>query len=198
MKRNLLLTFTLLAVLLSACGLSETDIQATVVVAQSNAVATVHAQYTQIALLTPSVTPTLPATPTPLVTPTLAISPTATTAALGGGTTGGCDVMTFNSDVTVQDGEEIAAGTPFTKTWRITNSGSCAWTTAYTVVFASGDQMGGASGTPLSAAVAVGANADISVELTAPSTPGTYSGYWSIVNPAGTAFGSFYVEIEVP
>jgi hypothetical protein len=196
MKRGLLLvSLSLAALLLSACGLSEADVQSTVTAAQGFAVSTVHAQYTEIALLTPSATNTLPPTSTPAVTATLGA--TATTVA-GGGTTSGCDAMTFVADVTVADGEEVAAGTPFTKTWQVTNSGTCDWTTGYTLVFSSGEQMGGPSSNPLASVVTVGSSADVSVALVAPTTSGSHTGYWAIANAAGQAFGFLYVEIEVP
>ncbi|MEX2143743.1 MAG: NBR1-Ig-like domain-containing protein [Anaerolineales bacterium] len=186
------------ALFLSACGMAEADVQATVLVAEANAVNTVHAQYTQIALLTPSPTNTLPATATPAITNTPEI--TATTGGVVATTTGndGCDVMTFVADVTVSDGEEIAAGTPFTKTWQIKNDGTCEWTTTYTLVYSSGEQMGGPTSQPLAVAVAAGATADISVQLTAPATAGEYTGWWAIANPAGSPFGFMSVVITIP
>lgn len=196
MKNPLLSILLLTSLFLSACGASEADILATVAVAETNAVGTVHAQYTEWALLTPSATNTQPPTSTPMVTNTPAVIATATTS-LGGGATGGCDVMTFVSDVTIPDGEQIAAGTAFTKTWRLRNDGTCTWEITYTIIFSSGDQMGGPSSQTLTATVAPGASVDVSVELVAPATPGDYSSYWAIANAGGQAFGYFYVEIEV-
>jgi hypothetical protein len=185
--------------LLAACGPSEADIQATVAVAETNAVSTAFMQLTETALANPTATSTPSPTPTTMPTNTPMVTPTTGGAVGGGGTTtGGCDVMTFVSDVTVSDGEEIAAGTAFTKTWSVKNDGTCDWSTAYQVIFSSGDQMGGASSTFLPAAIAVGASGNISVELTAPSESGTYTGYWALANAAGQAFGYLSVVIEVP
>ncbi|MEX1071618.1 MAG: NBR1-Ig-like domain-containing protein, partial [Anaerolineales bacterium] len=78
------------------------------------------------------------------------------------------------------------------------NSGTCDWSTAYQVIFSSGDQMGGPGATPIAAAIAVGATGNVSVELVAPATSGSYTGYWAIANAAGQAFGFFSVVIEVP
>ncbi len=194
MKRQLLSYFALASLLLGACGFSEADVQATVAIAQSNAVQTVYAQFTEIALLTPTATNTLQPTPTLFATSAPFMTPTTGS----GGGTGGCDVMTFVSDVTVTDGEEIAAGTPFTKTWQIKNSGSCDWSTAYQLMFSSGDQMGGPSSQNLTAAISVGSTGEVSVELIAPSTSGDYTGYWAIANAAGQAFGYISVVITVP
>ena len=184
------------ALFLSACGLSEADVQATVRVAEANAIATVYAQFTQVALLTPSATNTLAATSTPAITNTpLAAATTGT--GPGGGTTG-CDVMTFVADVTVSDGEEIAAGTPFTKTWQVKNDGTCDWSTAYMVVYSSGEQMGGPTSQPLAAAISVGATGEISVQLVSPSTTGEYTGWYAIANATGAPFGFVSVVINVP
>ncbi len=196
MKRQLLSYLALASLLLGGCGFSEADVQATVAIAQSNAVQTVYAQFTEVALLTPSATNTLQPTSTPAATNTPLV--TATTGLISGGATGGCDVMAFVADVTVTDGEEIAATTPFTKTWQVKNNGSCDWSTTYQLMFISGDQMGGPSSQTLTAAIAVGATSDISVELVAPSTAGSYTGYWAIANAAGQAFGYLSVVIEVP
>ncbi len=198
MTRTLFLSLAFLALLLTSCGLSENDVQSTVAVAVNNAVTTVNAQYTQIALLTPSVTNTPLATSTPAFTATPAV--TATTSSLTGGTgaTSGCDVMSFVADVTVSDGDEITAGTPFTKTWSVKNDGTCDWTTSYSLIYSSGDQMGGPSSSTLPAAVPVGTTANVSVTLTAPTAAGTYTGYWAIANSSGQAFGYLSVVIKVP
>ncbi len=196
MTRNLILSLALAALLLTSCGLSETDVQATVAVAEANAVGTVHAQYTQIALLTPSVTNTPLATSTPLVTATpLATATSGLTT--GGAATGGCDVMTFVADVTVSDGDEVTAGTPFTKTWSVKNDGTCEWTTSYLLIFSSGDQMGGPTSTPLTATVAAGSTTNISVNLTAPSVAGDYTGYWAIANASGQVLTNGYLSVMI-
>lgn len=196
MTRNLLLSLALVSLLLTSCGLSETDVRSTVAVAETNAVSTVHAQYTQIALLTPSVTNTPLATSTPQVTATpLATATTGLTT--GGAATGGCDVMAFVADVTVSDGDEVTAGTPFTKTWSVKNDGTCEWTTSYLLIFSSGDQMGGPTSTPLTASVPVGTTTNVSVNLTSPSTAGSYTGYWAIANASGQVITNGYLSVMI-
>ena len=55
---------------------------------------------------------------------------------------GGCsNGMQFIADVTIPDGTVIAPNEHFIKTWRIRNSGTCAWN-GYHVVFADGEPMG--------------------------------------------------------
>ncbi|HRN50363.1 MAG TPA: NBR1-Ig-like domain-containing protein [Anaerolineales bacterium] len=201
MKRHIILPLLLLALALSACGISEADIQLTVVAAETNAVSTAYVQLTEYALANPSATPTL--LPTATLMPTLALTPTTIGGTgmgtgTGTGTTTSCGGMTFVSDVTVPDGEEIAAGTAFTKTWSLQNSGTCEWTTAFQLIFSHGEQMGGPSSNPLPAAIAVGSNGNVSVSLVAPSSAGEYVGHWALVDASGAAFGYLYVEIKVP
>ena len=55
------------------------------------------------------------------------------------------DAVTLTIDgrsVTVPDGTVFNPGDTFTKTWRLENTGSCAWTTGTALVFTSGDLMG--------------------------------------------------------
>lgn len=101
----------------------------------------------------------------------------------------GCDRATFVSDVTVPDGTVFTPGQTFTKTWRFKNTGRCTWTTDYVLVFSAGDQMGGPSPINLPNAVAPNQTVDLSVNLTAPGTPGNYSGYWLFKNATGNFFG---------
>ncbi len=208
MKKQLAISLALLAALaLTACGPSEAELQSTAAAVQTGAAQTVSAQFTQNAALTPSAT----TTPTPSNTPTVTMTPTAGTPSAtatrsvssggtggsGGTAGGGCDAMAFVSDVTVPDGSDYAAGATFTKTWRVRNSATCTWSTSYSVVFVSGSQMGATSPQALTASVAPGSTLDISVNMTAPSTNGSYTGYWALRNASGENFGSFYVQIDV-
>ena len=107
------------------------------------------------------------------------------------------------ADVTVPDGTNVLPGLTFTKTWRLKNIGTCTWTTSYTLVFSSGDALGGSS-VNLPNTVVPGQTVDISVSLTAPTTAGHYIGFWQFKNAAGTLFGiganddkAWWVDINV-
>ena len=100
-----------------------------------------------------------------------------------------CDKAQFIADVTVPDGTVMLPGATFTKTWRLKNVGTCAWTTAYQLVFFSGEQMGAASSAAFPKNVAVGETVDISINMTAPSAAGSYRGYWMFKNASGALFG---------
>lgn len=127
----------------------------------------------------------------------------------GGGSSGGwpawcSNLAAFVSDVTVPDGTSKTAGSAFVKTWRIRNAGTCTWTPSYHLVFVSGSQMGGAASTALADSVYPGESVDLSVNLTAPASAGTYTGYWMLDDGAGHQFGlgwhgysAWWVQIAV-
>jgi hypothetical protein len=105
--------------------------------------------------------------------------------------------MAYLADITIPDGTLFTPGSAFIKTWRIKNSGTCDWKDGTQLVFADGEQMSG----PAAVSVPVTApdtNADISVKLAAPVTPGTYTGRWRMRSPDGTVYGTLTVVIVVP
>jgi hypothetical protein len=117
-----------------------------------------------------------------------------------------CDEAHFITDVTVPDGTIFSPNENFTKTWRIKNTGSCPWTSAYAIVFDKGDPMGGPTAQAISGTVMPGQVVDISITLMSPNVPGKYKGYWKLRNSSGEVFGvpleygtggAFFVEIEV-
>jgi hypothetical protein len=115
-----------------------------------------------------------------------------------------CDLAGFVADVTIPDGSTVNPGEPFTKTWRLENLGSCSCTTSYDLVFTSGDLMNGPTLIPLPGNVNPGETLDLSVNLTAPTTAGTYQGYWMLRDANGAIFGvgsdgsqPFWVNIDV-
>jgi uncharacterized protein YkwD len=89
----------------------------------------------------------------------------------------------FVSDVTIPDNSEVAAGSPFTKTWRVSNTGTCIWGSDYTLAHYSEERMGAPDAVPL-AITYPGQTADISVNLLAPNSLGTHRGNFVIKNPA--------------
>jgi len=115
-----------------------------------------------------------------------------------------CDQAQFVSDLTAPDGAVFAPGTMFTKTWRFMNIGTCAWNTSYNIVFVGGDAIGAPLSVKLPVDVPAGQLADLSINLTAPTTPGHYKGLWKFTNASGTQFGigdsggdAFWVDINV-
>jgi hypothetical protein len=107
-----------------------------------------------------------------------------------------CNNSAYVSDVTIPDNTVMAPGASFVKTWALQNTGTCTWDTSFKLVFVSGDQMGGAS-TSLASSVAPSQQVQISVSLTAPTTAGTYKGYWRLAADTGTGFGESVTVVIV-
>ena len=112
-----------------------------------------------------------------------------------------CNSASFVADVTFPDDTKIDVNAAFTKTWKLKNVGSCTWTSGYEVVFASGDQMGGPASQQLtSGTVAPNQTIDVSVDLHAPGSAGTYKGNWKLREPGGAVFGlstgAFWVQVK--
>jgi len=124
----------------------------------------------------------------PTTVPTLTGTPPTPTATLTPGPGSSACRASFISDVNVPDGTAFAPNTAFTKTWRIKNTGTCTWTTSYSLVYVSGEKMGGAD-LPLKSTVGPNTSFDISVNLTAPAANGTYRGYWMLKDDKGKTFG---------
>ncbi len=100
----------------------------------------------------------------------------------------GTNLANFVSE-TVPDGTSITPGALFTKTWTLSNVGTCTWTTAYSLVFDSGVQMGGPASVPLATVVPPGSSVTLSVNLYAPTVVGSYQGYWRLSTDQGVRFG---------
>lgn len=115
-----------------------------------------------------------------------------------------CDAAAFVRDVTIPDGALLERDTPFTKTWRLKNVGTCSWTTSYALVFVNGDGLSAPSTVNLGANVNPGETIDVSVNMVTPDQEGHYRGYWKLRNASGVLFGigtqattSFWVDINV-
>lgn len=200
-----LLVLTLISVLiLDACNLpskgDEANTGATTVAETTAAVFTRAAETATAS--TPPETPT-PINPTVTTVPTNTLFPTQ--AATATKTPIPCNKTSFVKDVTVPDNTVVEPGEVFTKTWRLQNNGSCTWTSGYVLLFNSGDQMNApATASITGGSVAPGSTVDISVELTAPTTPGTYQGNFKLRSPDNIVFGinadgqgPFWVKVVV-
>jgi hypothetical protein len=133
----------------------------------------------------PVATPTpFPPTPTPLPVP--------------------CNAVSFQADLTIQDGTVFAPNADFTKSWRLKNIGSCSWTTSYDLVFVEGSRMDGKKALALPEKIRPGETLDISIELTSPPNSGDYRGFWMLRSSDGQWFGygsaankAFWTDIAV-
>lgn len=179
------------SLLLGACGGSDNE----AVIATSVAM-TVQAQASPTVEIIPSATNAAPKS-NPTQTPTLA--PTKPIAA---GSYSNCMTASLVSE-TPPDGTIYKPGQTFLKTWRIQNKSECAWNTNYQITFWNGNQMGGASYYNFPQYLSPGESADVSIQLAAPESAGTYRGEWKLKTPDGQYFGvgqyseAFWTEIVV-
>ena len=104
----------------------------------------------------------------------------------------------FVADVTIPDDMQIEPGEMFTKTWRLKNTGTRAWGSGFTIRYLGGVKMAAKDSYPLPAA-APGAEVDVSIDMTAPTSPGTHYEDWRLFDDHGEIFGQIvYVRIQVP
>jgi uncharacterized protein YkwD len=147
------------------------------------------------------VTATLAATGVPHASPTPLVSATSPGRTLAVTEAAGCkDGAVLLQDVTIADGTNVPRGSKFTKTWQFKNTGTCPWS-GYTIAFVSGDRMGAPDSAPIPD-TASKSNVNVSVDLVAPQTDGTYTGFFELRRPTGDplAIGiekTFWVKITV-
>lgn len=144
-----------------------------------------------------------PTGPAPTQAPAEA-SPTRLVAATDTPTGPVLDRAEFLADVTIPDGTDLGPGATFTKTWRVKNAGTSSWTKEYVLEFALGVNMAAVNKVNLPGDVAPGAAVDISIDMTAPATPGAYTSLWQFLTPGGNKFGvgpnfneAIYAQIDV-
>ncbi|MFH1184822.1 MAG: NBR1-Ig-like domain-containing protein [Chloroflexota bacterium] len=182
---RMLLACVPVALILSACGPAGGDTAPTLAVDAIFTAArqTFSAQAATLTATRPTGTP-----PPTLIT---AASPSLTLAAGGPGL---CDNSLFVSDVTIPDGAVIAAGSAFAKTWLLQNTGTCTWTSGYSLSFHAGDLMGGTDAL-VAIPVPSGSQSALSVNLTAPTSPGAYTGQWRMKNKQQQPFGNILTVV---
>ena len=133
---------------------------------------------------TNTIQPTDTTQPTSVIIPTNTIVPSATHVPAP------CNLAGNIIDITYADETKVAADTSFVKTWRITNYGSCTWTSGYSLIFDSGDQMNSPASVQLtSGTVPPGNSVEVSVQLKAPHAKGTYQGNYRLKASDGKIFG---------
>ena len=196
-KNHVILAVAVIISAMLACNMpSNTPNQPNPDAVLTAAALTVQAQLTTSA---PTISPANTATAalsasTPTFTPVSLSTSTAIPAITA---TTSCDKALFVTDVSYPDNTSVPAGTNFTKTWRLQNIGSCSWTPSYAVVFVSDNIMSGPTVQALSGNVNPGQTVDVSVNLKAPSSNGSYTGSWGLRNPSGVIFTHFYLQIKV-
>ena len=188
MKKTWIIVVVALALVLSACNFpftTSSDDTLSTQVAQT--VEVLESQVVEPTLAIPTLMPTL-ALPTDTPMPTMVPYPTETTEP--------CLYAALVRE-TIPDNTTFSAGAAFTKSWTLENTGTCDWNVNYRLSFKSGDQMGAANHTKIGTETDPGDNIKISVDMTAPSDPGVYKGYWQMESDSGVDFGQVWVQIVV-
>jgi hypothetical protein len=112
-----------------------------------------------------------------------------------------CHNSIYVSDVTIPDDTVMKPGNDFDKTWRIQNTGTCAWDDGFQLVFVSGDRALDPANYVIdetSEFVDSGETVDMTVRLTAPLAEGTYTANYRMQTDSGVFFGeTIYVRIVV-
>jgi len=189
------LSFVLFA---SACGSSQPqDSVISTAVAQ-----TVQAGESLTEIVSLPTTTQMPEAPTVDAALTPAITPTSAPTLVSAPADPNCVKATLISE-NPPDDVLLKPGEYFWKTWTLQNSGTCTWTTAYKLIYWSGELMGGLISYPLPDDVAPNEQTDISIYLQAPPAEGTFTGYWRLQTPWESNFGvgpydePFYVAVAV-
>ena len=131
-----------------------------------------------------------PDTPAPVVIPSATPLPTVLAQNATLPPTPSCaNRAEFVKHLTISDNTALEAGQSFMKVWRIKNTGNCAWSTDYALVFYSGNEMGGPPSISLPNRVQPGETIDLQVPMTAPLTSTTITGNWVLQDAKGNVFG---------
>ncbi len=141
---------------------------------------------------TPVPSPTVLPSPFPTLAPLPTVSFSETTPLPSGGTN--CDNAIFVADLTIPDNTHLNPGEKFTKAWLVQNNGTCPWSTTYKLTHLDGLAMSGSDITiPL--AVPVGQQAQLAIDMEAPTSPGDYYGRWQLQNANNVGFGSILTVV---
>ncbi len=167
---------------------------------------TIQADFTQVALLTPSATIAPPpiATPLPIPTQPLPLAPTSPANALGPAPVlpaESPDNATWIEDVETPDGTIFEGGDRFTRIWKIENSGTTIWNTDYRLIYYYGEPIMCDEADKviyLQQTVDPYNQITFSVRMTAPDQHGTYKNHFRMINDKGEIFGdNLFIEIVV-
>ncbi len=144
----------------------------------------------------PTLAPTQPAAVTELPIATLVSTRIALTPRVTATVT--CtNSLTYQSDLTIEDGSISNPGQILDKRWEVLNSGTCNWNENYSLRLINGAELGLAPTQLLFPALA-GSEFMLRLVFTSPTEPGNYRSSWQAFDPAGNAFGDpVYIEINV-
>ena len=183
MIKKLFVVAALMMLILSACGGQAAGETSTATTPATEApIATTAVPVTEAPVMTDTAAPPSLETTATSSTP---LSTTPTVGTLQPANAADCtNSASFVADVTIPDNTNVAGGTTFTKTWRISNTGTCIWGPDYKLTHYSDELLGAPPSVPLPI-TNPGQTADISVNLVAPNANGTHRGNFVVENPKG-------------
>jgi hypothetical protein len=107
------------------------------------------------------------------------------------------DDLTFSRDLNYTDGTTVTHSSIIQKQWLVQNTGTCTWTSDYTVRKIDGPEMSANPSQVLTSAVPA-SQVTIAITFIAPTQPGEYMSEWKAFNPSGQPFGDpFNIKITV-
>lgn len=204
-----------MTVSLGACGspaVTETPQPTTdLSVVKTDAVSTVIAQLTAEA---PKVVPTSAPTSTTasVFTATLPVLATSAPVVLPTATktkivysSGGAVAPTVNTYVdqgkltfqNPKDGTVLSPGVDFDAVWKIVNTGRRDWDDTFYFKYVSGTPKGLNFDKGMLPATKKGDEVTVTVDMNAPTEPGTYTSQWTLVNDDAVSFFHFFITIVV-
>ncbi|MBN2548291.1 MAG: hypothetical protein JXB15_03970 [Anaerolineales bacterium] len=137
--------------------------------------------------------PTSPPTDMPAFTPTATIKTQSTPAADPSDPQPTAACTNQAELVRILSGSDniaVKTGNSFAKVWQIKNNGTCTWTTAYALVFVSGEIMDGPVSVLLPREVRPGETIDLRLTLKAPQGSSRIAfGSWMLQDGSGNRFG---------
>lgn len=201
-KRRNVIGLLLSLVLLTACSVESAqptpNIAGTAAAMAETIVAVQMTKIVQEATPTPTetLTPELTNTPTSGI-PTLFPTPLQPAS----GNEGECLLAHMVSE-TIPDGTEMAPGEQFDKIWVLQNSGTCTWTSDFSVVFHHGEKFGATTRVNFPGTVLRGESFSLTVPMIAPALEGDYLSFWNLESADGADFGTttsklFWTKIAV-
>ncbi len=109
----------------------------------------------------------------------------------GSGSADGCLNSVLVAELSIPSGTKLSPGETFTKTWQIKNTGSCTWNRSYQLTFIGGELFGSDT-RKIRAEVGPGGTIDLSLDMTAPGSAGTYNSSWQMASDTGVLFGQVF------
>ncbi len=118
----------------------------------------------------------------------------------GTGECSGTDNAAFVSESAPFDGDTVVGGQSFTKSWTMRNTGTATWRASCNHKWAwnSGEQFGAPEFIDVPHDVAPNETVTFTLNMTAPTTPGLYTGYWEMDRYGTGRFGQqVWVQVNV-